>query len=85
MNGQTTCDKQNVKVSSPRKWEYDDEEKWRNLNGEFSGNAVEIEEDIVDPYTKKRRESLKHFVYDIAGKVRMKLNIFRHYEIFIYG
>lgn len=61
MNSGNSCEKQIVRVSS-KKWD-------RDNAGEKKGENFEAEEEVVDPYTKKRRESLKNFVYDIAGKV----------------
>lgn len=72
MNSGNSCEKQIVRVSS-KKWDRDNagEKKGENnvkKNG-VDKEKVETEEEVVDPYTKKRRESLKNFVYDIAGKV----------------
>lgn len=79
MNSVNSYERQIRRVSS-KKWD-------RAKDGETSkGNNVrnnclnqedgDEEEEVIDPYTKKRRESLKNFAYDIAGKVsRLKLNM----------
>lgn len=72
MNSENSCEKQIVRVSS-KKWDRENDEhriERNNIqkNGANNENA-EAEEEVVDPYTQKRRESLKNFVYDISGKV----------------
>lgn len=73
MNSENSCDKKIVRVSS-KKWERNNvggENSTENNDRKSVGGKenVEDEEEIVDPYTKKRRESLKTYAYDIAGKV----------------
>lgn len=72
MNSENNSEKQIVRVSS-KKWakENGNTSKGENNitgNGVGKGN-IETEEEVIDPYTKKRRESLKNFAFDIAGKV----------------
>lgn len=72
MNSENNCEKHIVRVSS-KKWDKENVDKSQGensvtRNGVEKG-ALDADEEIVDPYTKKRRESLKNFAYDIAGKV----------------
>lgn len=72
MNGENSCGKQIVRVSS-KKWDRENDEIKPTGNDVHKNCAskdnVEAEEEVVDPYTQKRRESLKNFVYDLSGKV----------------
>lgn len=72
MNSENSGGKQIVRVSS-RKWDRDNTEPKAERNNIKKNGAhkdiVAAEEEVVDPYTEKRRESLKNFVYDISGKV----------------
>lgn len=72
MNTESSCDKHIVRVSS-RKWDRKNqigsnaEENDVVRNGGKTLSSADEEE--VDPYTKKRRESLKSYMHDISGKV----------------
>lgn len=80
MNRENSSEKKIVRVSS-KKWDRTksagEHVVGNNVkkNGVTKENAIETEEEVVDPYTKKRRESLKNDVYDMAGKVRTNMFI----------
>ncbi|CAH1115002.1 unnamed protein product [Psylliodes chrysocephalus] len=58
--------RQIVRVSSKKNRNYDEE------NGkQFVNHSVDCHEEVVDPFTIKRRESLQNNVYDIYGKVML--------------
>lgn len=64
-----------VRVSSKKGHNENDDQD--NNDGDCAGTSepkcpevAEVEEEIIDPFTRKRRESLKNDVFDIYGKVR---------------